>query len=213
MEPEQRCRWFREALSRTWRAAPADPRQPVWLVVEPAVAALWAYGVARLLPEGPLRNEVGFSTFETDPERAKSPLVATWFHDPQAVAAQPRGRAAPGVGGQHARKSRTPEKPRPVRKYAAAILRELIERGCEAVDRDLAALASAHVARPPQLESLAAAGRNRLGLAGDRDARGRPMAVLAPGDPVRPAPPGPAVGGHGGLGRGPEDRRRAGRPI
>jgi hypothetical protein len=50
-----------------------------------------------------------------------------------------------------------PKEAHPMRKYAAAILQQLIDRGGEAVDRDLAVFASAHVARPGQLESLTAA--------------------------------------------------------
>jgi hypothetical protein len=156
MEPQRRSRWLCQALSSYLEAAAADPRQPVWLVVEPAVAALWAYAVARLLPEGPLRNEVGFSTFETDPQRARGPLSATWFHDPQAAAAAPESVRLPGLVVNTLQEA-SPEKTHPVRKYAAAILQELIALGCEAVDRDLAFFASAHVARPGQLESLAAA--------------------------------------------------------
>lgn len=156
MAPEQRRQWFREALSRYMEGGSAEPRQPVWLVVEPAVAALWAYGTARLLPEGPLRNQFGFSTFETDPERAKSPLMGTWFHQPEAVAAQPEGVRLPGLVVNTLAEP-DPQKPRPARKYAVAMVRELIERGGEAVDGELAALASAHVERLPQLETLAAA--------------------------------------------------------
>ena len=156
MEPGRRCLWFREALSRYLDAAAADPRQTVWLVVEPAVAALWAYGIARLLPEGPLRNDLGFSTFETDPQRANAPLAATWFHDPQAVGAEPEGVRLPGLV-VNTLVAPDPEKPRPARKYATAILREVVEGGCEAAQRELAVFASVHAERPQQLESLAAA--------------------------------------------------------
>ncbi len=166
MEPQRRCGWLRQVLSAYLEGAAADPRQPVCLVVEPAVAALLAYAAARLLPEGPLRNEVGFSTFEADPRLARSPLVATWFDDPRAAAAileggqspegEPPGGPLPGIvvntldeGGL--------ERTRPMHKYAAAIVQELIDRGSEAVDRDLAAFTAAKVVRPSQLESLGVA--------------------------------------------------------
>ena len=181
MEPGRRCRWFREALSRYLDAAAADPRQPLWLVVEPAVAALWAYGIARLLPEGPLRNDLGFSTFETDPQRAVAPLAATWFHDPQAVGAEPEGVRLPGLV-VNTLVEPDPGKPRPARKYATAILREVVEGGCEAAQRELAVFASVHAERPQQLEALAAAdgivsAMLETGTLADDDWRSSPQAT------------------------------------
>ena len=70
--------------------------------------------MARLLPEGTLRNEVGFSTFEADPRVARSPLWATWFDVPRAAATSagvpPPGEPLPGIPGivvEHARRGRS----------------------------------------------------------------------------------------------------------
>lgn len=180
MEPQRRCQWFREALSRYLDAA-AEPRQPLWLVVEPAVAALLAYGIARLLPDGPLRNGVGFSTFEADPQRAKGPLVATWFHDPQAAAAESDGLPLPGLV-VNTLVELDPQKPPRARKYANAILQEVVQRGCEAAQRQLAAFASVHAEHPQQLESLAAADQIvsailETGTLADDDWRSSPQAT------------------------------------
>ena len=56
------------------------------MVVEPSVAAVLFYGIFRMLPPGALRDEIGFSTFEADPDRAAAFLSATWPYDPQSAA-------------------------------------------------------------------------------------------------------------------------------
>ena len=57
-------------------------RESVLLVVEPSVAALVFYGVASLLPEGPIREAISFSTYEPNPEMPMTMLAATVFFTP-----------------------------------------------------------------------------------------------------------------------------------
>ena len=58
-------------------------REGVLLVAEPELAALLFYGVARLLPDGPLRQEISFSTYEPSPDRLNVLLAATTFVRPE----------------------------------------------------------------------------------------------------------------------------------
>jgi len=65
-------------------AASPSRRESAIVVVEPEVAALLFYGVARLLPEGPIRQNISFSTFEPHADRLTAvALAATTFHQPQ----------------------------------------------------------------------------------------------------------------------------------
>ena len=54
------------------------------------------YGLLRLLPDGPLRDGVSFSTFEPNPDAICTTLSATVFHDPAANLSRrkPCGRRA-----------------------------------------------------------------------------------------------------------------------
>ncbi len=154
VDPPQRRRWFTEALSQYMRLE-VDKGQPLWIVVEPAVAALWFYGMARLLPDGPIRTEIGFSTLETDPERAKGSLLATWCHDPQDAAARAAVLRLPGLVVNTLREPHS-EKPPAALKYAAGMVKRLLEQGCEAVDRELGTFSPLGIKRTQQLESLLA---------------------------------------------------------
>jgi hypothetical protein len=58
----------------------AGGREAVIIAAEPAVAAVLFYAVCRLLP-GSLARTMGFSTYEPEPERAMTQLVATTFFD------------------------------------------------------------------------------------------------------------------------------------
>ncbi len=125
------------------------------LVIEPSVAALVFYGVVRLLPAGDLRGRLSFSTFEPNADRVGASLAATAFHDPQksdlrADAYRSRGFACNTFVG---RRSESP--PAPTR-YAAAMVRRLLEGGWPAVDASLANLASAGARTYHDLAALAA---------------------------------------------------------
>ncbi len=161
MDPRRRRGWVGQVLSAYLEAVAAEPASPCGWSSSRPWPSLWAYAVARLLPPGALRNEVGFSTFEADPAAARGTLMATWPDDPQAAAAALEGGRLPVAPPPGVVVNTLDEdghrRARPMHKYAAAILQELIDRGGEAVDRDLAAFAAAKVVRPSQLESLGAA--------------------------------------------------------
>lgn len=59
----------------------ADPR--MMLVAEPEFAALLFFGVYRLLPPGSFAQGLGFSTYESHPDRPWASLSATKFDDPK----------------------------------------------------------------------------------------------------------------------------------
>ena len=58
---------------------PLRRRQPVGKDREPEVAVLFFYGIARLIPPGPIREKISFSTYETDPNRLITSLAAIRF--------------------------------------------------------------------------------------------------------------------------------------
>ncbi|MGQ9574981.1 MAG: GAP1-N2 domain-containing protein [Thermoguttaceae bacterium] len=153
MPPAERRQWFQEVLCRYLEAASANS-QPVWVVVEPSVAALWFYGIARVLPDGPLRSRIAFSTFEADPERVKSGLAATWFHDPTTARYSDQIRL-PGLV-VNTLKEPSGARPRVAGKYAAAMIQRLADEGPGSVDQELALLGSVGVERVEELEPLAA---------------------------------------------------------
>lgn len=75
-----------------------ERRQTVLLAVEPSLAALIFYGVARLLPRTGIGEKLSFSTFESDEDRPQTALAATTFYHPQTgrlpnEASQSRGVA------------------------------------------------------------------------------------------------------------------------
>jgi hypothetical protein len=86
----------RTVIPERWRQKSAEERRRIFatalhgylqtrrllIVVEPSMAALMFYGMLRLLPPGPFRERVEFSTFEPNTDRIRSCLTATWFHDP-----------------------------------------------------------------------------------------------------------------------------------
>ncbi|MDO4557895.1 MAG: hypothetical protein Q4C47_02910, partial [Planctomycetia bacterium] len=72
MDPQIRRQFFEVILTRFLRvyteqtvANGSQPEPPtIGVVVEPAIAALFFYGVVRLIPEGPIRQSISFSTME-----------------------------------------------------------------------------------------------------------------------------------------------------
>jgi hypothetical protein len=75
MPAERRRAWFAEVLSGVMGTAAGEP---LIVVAEPPAAALMFYGVMRLLPEGPRRSQISFSTLETDLHRPRVLLSGTW---------------------------------------------------------------------------------------------------------------------------------------
>ena len=78
--PEERQQWFIVAFGGLMEILRAE-RKTLFLVAEPEFAALLFYGMLRLLPEGPIQRELGFSTFEPSPDRVYTRMVATRSHD------------------------------------------------------------------------------------------------------------------------------------
>lgn len=81
---QQRQALMEAMLSATINTRKHNSKDPIVIAAEPSVAALLFYGVFRLLPEK-LCAGIGFSTYESAPERSLTPLVATTFHDPEAT--------------------------------------------------------------------------------------------------------------------------------
>ncbi len=151
MEPERRRRWFTRVLCR-FLQPDHEPRRSLMVVAEPAVAALMFYGIARLLPAGPLREEISFSTFESDPGSARGSLVATWPSGPAAWDGVEQSSWSGVV--VNTLDDLPAEEGEQVENYARCVVADLCERGWEAVDDELAALAAEGVVRCGQLESL-----------------------------------------------------------
>ena len=116
-------------------------RQSVLIAVEPSVAALLFYGVARLLPGSGLGEQLSFSTFESHAVRPTTALAATTFRDPPRgelprEAYQNRGFAINTFRTETAPlpwKSRTPAP-----EYARNMVDLLIDRSWDAVHEALA---------------------------------------------------------------------------
>jgi len=163
MTPDRRRAWFAEVFAGYLRAD-RNGEGPLVVAAEPEVGALMFYGVLRLLPEGPLRSRIGFSTFETDPQGPHGALVATWRPDPGMAppASHPsawRGRvidtreepAAEGAAQANAR-------------YASLMIEKLCHGGWKAVDRELGHLAAAGVSQGAELGTAIAAERTVTAL-------------------------------------------------
>jgi hypothetical protein len=161
MEPAVRRRWFAQLFCRFLHPEAAE-RQPLLVVAEPSVAALLFYGVGRLLPAGPLRDGISFSTFETDPERICGALVATWFCRPQASGTLEQA-AWPGLLADTLAELPA-EEHQPTGQYAGCMIQLLCEQGWKAVDEELAALASQEVGKCGELESFLAVRRGVTAL-------------------------------------------------
>ena len=156
MDPAVRRRWFAHLFCRFLHAETAE-RQPVLLVAEPSLAALLFYGIGRLLPAGPLRDGISFSTFETDPERIAGALGATWFSNPQASGTLEEG-AWPGRLVNTLAELPAEDRP-PKGQYVGCMIELLCEQGWKAVDEELSALASQEVSQCGELESFLAVRR------------------------------------------------------
>ncbi len=154
MEPQVRRDWFLGLLCTLVQSATSD-RQPLALVAEPSLAALMFYGVLRLLPPGPLRDGAGFSTFESDPDRAGAFLSATWLFDAQSAA---RPEACPWQRATiNTLLPPTGQKIAPVTKYAEAMVQRFLEfsdKGGDEIDNDLKAMATVRIAGAKDLDTL-----------------------------------------------------------
>ncbi|HXT58292.1 MAG TPA: hypothetical protein VN699_06635, partial [Pirellulales bacterium] len=129
-------------------------RENLLLVVEPSVAALIFYGVARLLPPGPVREGLSFSTFEPNADRLPVSLAATTFHSPEttdlrADAYRRRGYVHNTFLDRHS------EHGRPEGHYGRLLAGVLLSDGWKAVDQLFSGFAAAGAKTPEDLELLA----------------------------------------------------------
>jgi hypothetical protein len=127
-------------------------RESVLLVVEPAIAALAFYGVARLLPKS-LAEGLSFSTYEPNADRLPVTLAATTFFDPQNADVRPdlyrrRGLVVNTYQG------RLSDSGAPAGNYARFIVERLLEEGWATVERLLENFESSGAKRPEDLEAL-----------------------------------------------------------
>lgn len=136
MPAQRRFELFRQAL-RGYLHIAAQGRDNAVLVAEPEVAALFFYGIARLLPEGELRHAISFSTFEGNVDRPATQLIGTHFHDPYKTDLRPdrylRGFSLNTFLDGKSTDLRTPHP------YADLILGRLTTDGWRAVDEVFAA--------------------------------------------------------------------------
>jgi hypothetical protein len=132
-------------------------RDNILLVVEPSVAALVFYGVARLLPKS-LAEGLSFSTYEPNAERLPVTLAATTFFDPHTadVRSDLYRRRGLVINTFQDRMSETGP---PSGDYARFIIERLLEDGWPVVDRLLEGFAAAGAKQPADLESLVPAHR------------------------------------------------------
>ncbi|MGQ9576769.1 MAG: hypothetical protein ACUVUC_15790 [Thermoguttaceae bacterium] len=106
------------------------------LVAEPSVAALWFYGILRLVPNIPIFATLGFSTFEPKLDRLRTALAATCFSDP-ANSDLPLAVYNAPVFTMNTFRNRCSPRFELRRFYAPFIVNRLIRHGWEAVERFL----------------------------------------------------------------------------
>lgn len=128
-------------------------RENILLVVEPGIAALVFYAVARLLPKS-LSAGLSFSTYEPNAERLPVTLAATTFFDPftndvRSDLYRRRGLVI------NTYQDRISEAGPPQGDYARFIVDRLLEDGWPMVDRLLAAFDEAGARRAEDVELLA----------------------------------------------------------
>lgn len=151
---EERFELIAETL-RGYLQLGANRRDSVVLVIEPSMAALVFYGVASLLPPGKIRDEISFSTFESNVDRLLVVLAATWFHKPETDLRPEAYRRAGYVHHTVLNKKSTAQ--RPAGAYVPLVTGLLQTRGLAAVKELLADFAAAKPENSDNLESLAQA--------------------------------------------------------
>ena len=128
-------------------------RQTLLVAMEPEVAALFFYGVGRLLPPGKVRAGVSMSTFEASADRLITALAATTFWNPPTAEFDVEALRGRGIalntfgdfsGGPENRSA-----------YAESAIQRLLEEGWEVVDHWLEMIASAGPDRIEALEGFA----------------------------------------------------------
>ena len=133
-------------------------RESLLIVVEPSLAALLFYGIVRLLPAGPFRDGISFSTYEPNTERLGTTLAATIFHDPLRTDLRPDAYRSRGFAVNTFLDRRTDFR-QPQAAYAVTVLQRLLGEGWDAVDRMLMNLEAVGAKTAEDLDALAAVDR------------------------------------------------------
>lgn len=134
MPPERRTELFTLALNGFLGAGGR-----LLLVAEPSLAALWFYGILRLVPNIPLFANMGFSTFEPRVYSKRIALAATCFADP-AKTDVPRRLYSAGVFTMNTFRRRCSRAFAGGGFYAPFMVDRLLRYGWPAVDRFLVRL-------------------------------------------------------------------------
>jgi len=154
MDAARRCSLFTEAF-RGFLEMSGARRESLLLVIEPSAAALVFYGIIRLLPAGPVRDSVSFSTFEPNADRVGTSLAATSFHSPEKTDLRPEAYRSRGFAVNTFSNRRSENRGRQA-SYAQTMVRRLLTRGWETVDWSLGSFESAGAGGPEDLNALAA---------------------------------------------------------
>lgn len=132
-------------------------RENILLVIEPSVAALVFYGVARLLPKL-IAEGLSFSTYEPNAERLPVTLAATTFFDPFTVDVRSDLYRRRGLV-INTFQDRVSESGPPAGEYAHFMIEQLLAEGWAAVDHLLESFEQAGAKRPEDLELIVPAHR------------------------------------------------------
>ena len=167
MRPEQRRKLFTISLGGFLAAG-----GQLLLVAEPSIAALWFYGILRLLPNIPMFAGMGFSTYEPQVASLHVPLAATCFAQPATTDLAKKLYASPRFAMNTYRK-RCSRALAGDRLYAQFIVDRLLRYEWPAVERFLVRLQVGGAKTVQDLETMTSrlAGCNRL-IAGHRGKTG-----------------------------------------
>ncbi len=138
--PEERQQLVSDTLSG-FLGLNLERRQSMLLAIEPSLAALIFYGIARLLPRTGIGEKLSFSTFECDEDRPQTALAATTFHQPQegrlpSEASQSRGFAINTFQSNGS----TIDRSSPHAEFATKIVARLVQHGFAHTDQFIAEL-------------------------------------------------------------------------
>jgi hypothetical protein len=160
--PEERTRLLMYLL-RAVLELDIERQERLTIAVEPGVAALLFYGIARLLP-GKLAQHLSFSTFESHFDKPTTVLAAFDFADPMVTDLLPETYRAKGFAINTYRPERSETKLEfryHESCFAEMIVRTFIDRGPAAADRMLIQMAAVGPLSREVCESLTVI-RNRV---------------------------------------------------
>ncbi|MFM9964532.1 MAG: hypothetical protein ACKV2Q_25295 [Planctomycetaceae bacterium] len=136
-----------------------ERRQTMLLAIEPCLAALIFYGVARLLPKTGMGEKLSFSTFESHEQRPPTALAATTFIDVENSdlprdPSQSRGFAINTFKPLEKSPPLSWKQRKDPPQYARKLVDLLVDRGTEAVAELLLAFEKAGAVSKDDLEEL-----------------------------------------------------------